>query len=80
MDRERWRCVVKPPIVIITNPPKSWCPGDERVEEFMHPVTEAIRRHIPWPSDEFTDIYNRAYEAVWNAIIKYDKGGDRGTI
>jgi len=39
----------------------------------MSPVGEAIKRHLKWPSDEFTDIYNRAYEAVYNAIKKYEK-------
>jgi hypothetical protein len=59
--------------IVIKNPPKSWWPGDPRVEEFMPPVSAAIRHHIDWPSIEFTDIYNRAYEAVYNAIVKYDK-------
>lgn len=59
---------------IIKNPPKSWWPGDSRVEEFMLPVADAIKRHVKWPSPEFTDIYNRAYEAVYNAIKKYDSG------
>lgn len=58
--------------VNIEYPIKSWWPGDERVEEFMQPVSDAIQRHIPWPSQEYTDIYNRAYEAVYNAIQKYD--------
>lgn len=57
----------------ITNPPKSWWAGDSRVEPFMGPVSEAIRRHIHWPSPEYTDIYNRAYEAVYKAILEYDK-------
>lgn len=51
---------------------KPWWPGDERVEEFMGPVDAAIRRHIP---EGCTDIYNRAYEAVYYAIKKYDKEG-----
>lgn len=58
-------------VVIISNPPKLWNPGDPRVEEFMFPVRAAIQRHLPWPSDEFTDVYNRAYEAVLAAIHKY---------
>lgn len=61
-------------VVIISNPPKSWHPGDERVEEFMRPVAEAIRRYHKWPSDEYTDIYNRAYEAVEKALRKYADG------
>lgn len=59
---------------IIKNPAKMWNPGDPRVEEFMYPVAEAIKRHLDWPSAEFTDIYNRAYEAVRNAIDKHDNG------
>jgi len=64
----------QPPIVVIENPPKLWSPGDPRVEKFMPPVARAIKRHHKWPSKEFTDIYNRAYEAVRNAIVEY---GDR---
>ena len=61
----------KPTIII--NPPKHWFPGDERVEKYMPPVAEAIQRHIKWPSQEFTDIYNRAYEAVHRAILDYSE-------
>lgn len=53
---------------IIKNPPKSWWAGDERVEKHMSPVIETIKKYHKWPSKEFTDIYNRAYEAVYNAI------------
>lgn len=56
---------------IIKDPPKSWWSGDPRVEPFMPPIMEAIQRHLPWPSREFTDIYNRAYEAVYAAIRRY---------
>ena len=58
-------------ITKITDPPKSWWAGDPRVEKFMLPVAAAIKRHIKWPSAEFSDIYNRAYEAVYNAIKEY---------
>lgn len=58
----------------INSPSKSWCPGDEKVEEFMPRVAEAIRRYHKQPSPEFTDIYNRCYEAVWAAIRKYSSG------
>lgn len=61
---------MKKPTLII-NPPKAWWPGDNRVEEFMNPVSEAIKRYIKWPSPEYTDIYNRAYEAVYESIKKY---------
>ena len=57
---------------VITNPPKTWWAGDERVEKYMPPVIKAIKRHIKWPSAEFTDIYNRAYEAVYQAIKEYE--------
>ena len=53
----------------ISNLPKS---GDVRVEEVMFPVWEAINRHHEWPSDEFTEIYNSAYDAVYNAIKKFE--------
>lgn len=55
----------------ISKPVKGWWPGDQRVEEFMSPVAEEIKRFHKWPSDEFTAIYNKAYEAVYGAIKKY---------
>lgn len=64
----------KPKSVAIGNPSKMWFPGDVRVEPFMGPVGQAIQRHVKWPSLEYTDIYNRAYEAVLGAILEYDKG------
>jgi hypothetical protein len=39
-------------------------------EGVMPKIREAIERNIPGGC---TDIYNRAYEAVYAAIIKYDK-------
>jgi len=50
---------------------KRYWAGDSRVEEFMSPVAEEIKRYHKWPSDEFTAIYNKAYEAVYGAIKKY---------
>jgi hypothetical protein len=38
------------------------------VEKFMGEVASTIRKYHPQPSDEFTEIYNRAYEAVEEAI------------
>jgi hypothetical protein len=55
------------------DPVKSWWAGDPRVDPFMSPVREAIGRYIRWPSPQFTDIYNRAYEAVYKAILEYSK-------
>lgn len=46
------------------------------VEQYMKPVSDAIKRHLQWPSDEFTEIYNRAFEAVANAITAGRPGGD----
>jgi len=61
----------------ITDPLKSWWAGDPRVEKFMPPIADAIMRHLPWPSEEYVDIYNRAYEAVYNAIVEYaDKNAE----
>lgn len=38
------------------------------VDQLMGEVSRAIKRHIEWPSDAYTDIYNRAWEAVYQAI------------
>lgn len=51
---------------------KSWWPGDNRVEKYMSKVRVAIERHVK-DSDAITDIYNRAYEAVFAAIKDHDK-------
>jgi hypothetical protein len=48
-------------------PLKKWWAGDPRVEKYMGPVDEAISRHLE-KGPARTDIYNRAYEAVYNAI------------
>ena len=45
--------------------------GDPRVEDFMEPVSIAIKRHVEYPSNAYTDIYNRAYEAIMKAIDRY---------
>lgn len=59
-------------ITEIKNPCRPWWPGDKRVEEFMPKVMEAIKRHIT-DRDAITDIYNRAYEAVYEAMAKQEK-------
>jgi hypothetical protein len=51
---------------------KSWWCGDPRVEPYMHKVKERIDKHV-LDKDARTDIYNRAYEAVYAAIQDYDK-------
>lgn len=45
--------------------------GDSRVDELMRPVSAAVERHIK-NSDAITDIYNRAYEAVYISIDEID--------
>jgi len=52
---------------------KSWWSGDNRVEPFMHKVRATIEKYHKSGSPECTDIYNRAYEAVYDAIRAYDK-------
>jgi hypothetical protein len=51
---------------------KTWWAGDPRVEAYMKPVREALeRRGVVGESS--TDIYNRAYEAVYKAIKDRDE-------
>ena len=44
--------------------------GLPEVEQYMRPVATAISRHIDRKKDHaaWTDIYNRAYEAVMQAV------------
>ena len=63
---------------ISDNAPKAWWKGDSRVEQFMPRIEKAIKRHIPDSDKEaFIDIYNRAYEAIYEAIIKYSTKGEK---
>ena len=58
----------------IKNPIRSWWAGDSRVSEFIEPLNSALDRSGKnLTRDERTDIYNRAYEAIYKAILKYDK-------
>lgn len=41
--------------------------GDPRIDVLMQPVKAAIRRHGK-SQDAFTDIYNRAYEAIMKSM------------
>jgi len=52
---------------IIVNPEKLWWSGDKRAEKYMSKVADAISRHIE-RGPAWTDIYNRAHEAVYMAI------------
>ena len=49
--------------------------GDSRVEDYMKPISAAISRHIAENTAAWTDIYNRAYEAVQQAIKDHSKLG-----
>ena len=50
---------------------KTWWSGDQRVEYFMDPVNEALNRS-GLKGQKRTDVYNSAYEAVYNAIKTYE--------
>jgi hypothetical protein len=58
---------------------KSWWAGDQRVEGYMPKVRAAIERHVE-DRDAVTDIYNRAYEAVYQAIVDHDKNHIRNVL
>jgi hypothetical protein len=38
------------------------------VDKYMHEIDKALQKHIKWPSPGFTEIYNRAYEAIAQAM------------
>jgi hypothetical protein len=61
---------------IIDNPPKMWWSGDKRVEPYMPKINEALERN-GLTGDAKTDCYNRAYEAVYKAIIDATAERDR---
>ncbi len=44
--------------------------GDQRIDKLMFPVAQAIKRNLK--GDGFTDIYNRAYEAVMEVMDALD--------
>ena len=58
---------------------KSWWSGDPRVEPYMEKVSARIDFHVKDP-DARTDIYNRAYEAVYQAIKDFDKNKLAGEL
>lgn len=49
---------------------RSWWEGDARVEPFMVPINRALDRS-GLTGQQRTDVYNRAYEAVYYAIKEY---------
>jgi hypothetical protein len=65
---------IKKKVIEIKNPARPWWSGDPRVEKYMIEVRAAIHRHVNDPAAH-TDIYNRAYEAVYAAIKDYADGG-----
>jgi len=46
------------------------------VDKYMNKVAVTIRKYHKQPSDEFTDIYNRAWEAVYNALKETSQQGN----
>jgi len=60
-----------PKNVFESKPNKPWWSGDPRVEPFMPIVHETIKKYVT-DSDHVAEIYNRAYEAVYKAVVKYD--------
>ncbi len=57
---------------IDVKPTKSWWSGDPRVEKYMPKVRITINKYVQDRAAQ-TDIYNRAYEAVYDAIKDFDK-------
>lgn len=51
--------------------------GSSRVDELMIPVANAISRHVEERTPAWTDIYNRAYEAVYTAIREGESHDDQ---
>lgn len=59
-------------VIQIKDPIKTWWSGDSRVEPYMHELAKVLdEENIVGPTR--TNIYNRAYEAVYKAIIDRDK-------
>jgi len=50
---------------------KSWWAGDARVDPYMTNIRIALDRS-GLTGDKRTDVYNRAYEAIYQAIIDAD--------
>lgn len=63
-------------VIEIKDPIKSWWSGDSRVEPYMPEINQALDRN-KITGDARTDIYNRAYEAVYAAIKDFSKEQDK---
>lgn len=50
----------------------SWWCGDPRVEQFMHKFRKELHSQMPECTQERVALYNRAYEAVYDAIVRYN--------
>ena len=61
---------MKKHVVGIKSPPKPWWPGDMRVEKYMENIDKTLIRYN-LSKDASVDIYNRAYEAIHQAIKDY---------
>lgn len=61
----------RPVIKVRDDSPRPWWPGDPRVEPYMPKVKQALDRQ-GITGQAATDIYNRAYEAVYKAIKDRD--------
>ena len=60
-----------PVVVLKDNGLKSWWCGDIRVEKYMPEIDRALDRS-GLKGQQRTDVYNRAYEAIYKAICDYD--------
>jgi len=67
------------PVIEIENPCKSWWAGDKRVEPYMKKVSDALDRHLDRGQSR-TDIYNRSYEAVYEAIKDNHRQPDKKLV
>lgn len=51
---------------------KMWWCGDQRVEPYMQRINEALDRS-GLQGEKRTDVYNRAYESIYDAIKDMEK-------
>ena len=69
---ERIGTTMSHPVVILKGDiPKPWWSGDKRVEPYMVKINEAIKSS-GLKGQLSIDIYNRAYEAIYQVIKDYE--------
>jgi len=68
MDGKEGRIMKTKLTEISSQAPKSWWPGDPRVEPFMPEVRRVIEKYHDKGTPEYIDINNRCYEAVYWAL------------